>query len=396
MTPADRIPVVTSIDDRLKTTSICLGIGYGSRHDPPGRGGLAHVLEHVLMSAPLPGAGPLVQHVERLGGSANAETGLERMLFHVQVDAEDADEVAALLLRAVLEPGPDAATLETERAAVLQELAAAAADPMDTVQDAVLAALFPGHPLGRPVGGTVAEITAMDLEAVLDGHRTALLTSPMALAVVGPRVPRGLDRIAGAAMPAAVRDRPGFPLGPVAAGEPAWPDEFAWVMVGGRSTGLADGNRHRYAVLSNLMGASASSVLYRELRVAAGLAYSFQSWDGGYAEAGGWRVLVGVDSGNGPEAVRIVLRELDVLATEGPGDTDLDAARRHTRMSVLRDTESPLEHARLLATRALSHRNGWDLDTELREIAAVTRDDIRRAASSLRSGLVTVVRPEAQ
>ncbi|MGW1075958.1 M16 family metallopeptidase [Streptomyces sp. NPDC002537] len=396
MTPADRIPVVTSIDDRLKTTSICLGVSYGARHDPPGRGGLAHVLEHVLMSAPLPGVGPLVQHVERLGGNANAETGVQQMLFHVQVDAQDADEVADLLLRAVLEPELDAATLETERAAVLQELAAAAADPMDTVQDAVLAALFPGHPLGRPVGGTAAEITAMDLGTVLDGHRTALLTSPMALAVVGPRVPRGLDRTVGAAMPAEVSSRPHFPLGPVAATEPGWPDEFAWVMVAGRSTGLADSNRHRYAVLANLMGAPASSILYRELRVAAGLAYSFQSWEGGYAEAGAWRVLIGVDSGNGPEAVRIVLRVLDTLATEGPDDTDLDAARRHTRMSVLRDTESPLEHARLLASRALFHRGGWDLDTELREIAAVTRDDIRQAASSLRADLVTVVRPEAR
>ncbi|WP_405977650.1 M16 family metallopeptidase [Streptomyces sp. NBC_00158] len=394
MTPADRISVITAVDDRLKTTSICLGVAYGARHDPPDRGGLAHVLEHVLMSAPLPGVGPLVQHIEGLGGSANAETGLEQMLFHLQVDADDADQAVELLLRAVLAPELDTATLDTERAAVLQELAAAEADPMDTVQDAFLSALFPGHPLGRPVGGTVAEIAAMDLEGVARGHRDSLLTSPMTLAVVGPRVPRGL-RATATAPRATAASRTPVPLGPPHRAEPVWPDEFAWVAVGGRSAGLTEGKRHHYTVLANLLGGHASSVLYRQLRVAAGIAYSFQAWDRSYVEAGAWRVMIGVESGNGPEAVAIVIRELDALATTGPTEADLDSARRHARMDLLRDTETPLEHARLLASRALFHE-AWDVDGELREIAAVTRDDVRAAAASLRDDLVTVVRPEAK
>ncbi|MFD0385304.1 hypothetical protein ACFQ2B_32670 [Streptomyces stramineus] len=64
-------------------------------------------------------------------------------------------------------------------------------------------------------------------------------------------------------------------------------------------------------------------------------------------------------------------------------------------MRLLRDTETPLEHARLLASNALSQDGPWDLDGELGKIAAVTRDDVRAAASALRDGLVTVVRPEA-
>ncbi|MFD0385302.1 M16 family metallopeptidase [Streptomyces stramineus] len=150
MTPADRISVVTAVDGRFRTTSVCLGVAYGARHDPADRGGLAHVLEHLLMSAPVSGVGPLAQHIERLGGSVNAETGPEQMLFSAQVDADDADEVVDLLLRAVLTPELDAATFDTERAAVLREIEAAAADPMDTVQDAFLSALFPDHPWAGP------------------------------------------------------------------------------------------------------------------------------------------------------------------------------------------------------------------------------------------------------
>ncbi|MEU8461260.1 pitrilysin family protein [Streptomyces sp. NPDC029003] len=396
MTPVDRIPLVLAVDERLRTTSICVGVAYGSRHDPAGRGGLAHMLEHLLMSAPVAGGTPLVQHIESRGGSANAETGLEHMLFYAQVDADDADEAAELLLGGVLGPALDEATLETERAAVLQELAAAEADPADVVQDAFLATLFPGHPLGRPVGGTTREVLALDLDAVTRGHREQFLTAPLAVAVVGPRLPGPLAALAdGRSESAARAAAPAAPLAAVRAAEPAWPEGFGWVAVGGRSAGLADTNRHRYAVLANLLGSNASSVLYRELRVAAGLAYSFQAWDRGYTESGAWRVLIGVEAGNGPGAVDIVTRALARLAADGPTAADLDAARRHVRMALVLDTETPMEHARLLAMRALTRPAPWDVARELAEIAAVSADDVRRAAAELSAGLVAVVRPEA-
>ncbi|UXY33129.1 M16 family metallopeptidase [Streptomyces sp. HUAS TT20] len=395
MTSTDQIHLVHALDERLRTTSICLAVAYGARHDPTGHGGLAHVLEHLLMSAPVGDVGPLVQHIESLGGSANAETGLEHMLFYAQVAAEDADEVAGLLLRSLLSPALDPGTLDAERSAVLQELAAAEADPADVVQDAFLGAIFADHPLGRPVGGTVPEITALDLDTVVRGHRERFVTAPMALAVIGPRLPRPLaglptERRAALAPPAPV------PLGAVRAGRPAWPDTFGWVAVGGRSQGLADTNRHRYAVLANLLGGSAYSVLYQELRIAAGLAYSFQAWDRGYTEAGAWRVMIGVESGNGPKAVDIVTRELSRLADEGPTDHHLLAALRHARTSLILDTETPLEHARLLASRALRHPARWDINRELAEIAAVSATDVRRAAAELLTDPVTVVRPEAR
>jgi predicted Zn-dependent peptidase len=395
MTSADQIHLVHALDERLRTTSICLGVAYGSRHDPAGHGGLAHMLEHLLMSAPVGEAGPLVQYIERLGGSANAETGLERMLFYAQVAAEDADQVVELLLDGVLRPALDTVTLEAERSAVLQELAAAEADPADVVQDAFLNAIFDGHPLGRPVGGTVPEVTALDLDAVVRGHREQFLAAPMALAVVGPRLPRTLEGMATSRRHTVPPPVP-VPLGPVRTGEPAWPGTFGWVAVGGRSRGLAEPDRHRYTVLANLMGGSAHSVLYQELRVAAGLAYSFQAWDRGYTESGAWRVLIGVESGNGPKAVEIVLRELSRLAEEGPTPGHLEAALRHTRMSVILDTETPLEHARLLASRALARPTPWDVEQELSEIAAVSPSDVRSAAAELLANPVTVVRPEAR
>ncbi|WP_157777812.1 M16 family metallopeptidase [Nocardia terpenica] len=392
MSSANRISLTTVVDERLKTTSICLGVAYGSRHNSVDRGGSAHALEHLLMSSPVGDVGPLVQYIEQLGGSANAETGLEHMLFFAQIEAACADRVVELMLRGILEPGWELSVWESERAAILRELSAAAADPVDVVQDAFLAALFPDHPLGRPVGGTPEQVGSLDLTSIRMDHDAAFLASPMALTVIGPAVPDSLGSLS--APPIATRQRKLYPLGPVQPVLPAWPDEFAWVAVGGRSTALGDSGRARFTVLASLLGGQASSLVYRRLRVEEGVAYNFQAWDRGYTESGAWRVLLGADGENTAEAAGIVVQELEKLADGGPSDTDLEAARRQARMTLILDTESPLEYARLISLYSVSRAEPWNLETELSRISRVGPDDIRRAVDEILDSLVTVVRPE--
>ena len=156
------VPVISMVDERLSTTTICLASKYGSRLDLEGQCGLAHVLEHVLMSAPVGAVPSLSEYVERLGGHANAETGLDRMLFYAQTDPDDAEEIAGLLHQAVLQPRWSEDVLEQEKRSVFQELAMAAADHSDVAQDAFLARFFPGHPMGRPVAGTKADVERCD------------------------------------------------------------------------------------------------------------------------------------------------------------------------------------------------------------------------------------------
>jgi predicted Zn-dependent peptidase len=395
------IPVSALVDERLNTTTVCLASKYGSRDDPPDECGLAHVLEHVLMSAPVGAVPSFSEYVERLGGQANAETGLDRMLFYAQVHADDAEEITGLLQQAVLQPRWDERTLPQEKRAVFQELAAAAADPSDTVQDAFLADLFPGHPLGRPVGGTREGVERFDVASTAAGHRERLLTAPLSLIVVGPSVPASADPIAAGVAPevlaqlgAAERDLGALtPPGPE---EPVrWPDEFAWVCAGARSVGNHDRRRPHFNVLAQLLGSSPSSLLYRRLRGEAGLAYAFQSWNRGYGETGAWRVLAGVEPGNGEAVLDVIRTTLEEIAEEGPKPDDLASARRQAQMRVLTSVDTPLECARFLAMRS-GGPAGWTPATEVDDIAAVSVADLRDAAAHVLGGWGAVVRPEAR
>ncbi|MBP0451127.1 MULTISPECIES: pitrilysin family protein [unclassified Kitasatospora] len=400
---SDRLTVLSRPDERLRTTSFCLAVGFGARHDPEGANGAAHLLEHLLMTAPASGAVSVSEYIERRGGESNAITGLEAMVFEARVLTEDAPAVLERLLGAIAEPALTPSLLESERRVVLQELASAAADPSDVVQDAFLARIFAGHPLGRPVGGTVEELDRIDPEGLAAIHHDNFLrrgmalvsvgglsaatvesvvrSSPLVASTAGPLPERGADR----PLPALRRDL-----------DVSWPeDDFCWLALGGRSAAGTAPQRHAFSVLAQLLGSSPSSRLYRALRGDAALAYAFASWSRSYQEAGAWRVLVGTEPRNGPQVVAVVVGLLEQLAADGPVEADLDAARKQAVMRLTLQTEDPLENARLLAQRGLDRSAPLSTDEETAALRSVTADDIRRSAADLLAELNLVVRPEA-
>ncbi|MGW7547283.1 M16 family metallopeptidase [Streptomyces sp. NPDC054770] len=386
-------------DERWRTSVLCLAVGFGSRDDPEGQGGVAHLLEHLLMSAPLDGGSSLSERVERLGGQANAITGLDRMFFQVQVLGAHVPEVAGLLTRAVLEPRLDDDVLDTERQAVLQELAAADADPSDTAQDAFLSALFPGHPLGRPVGGTAEEIRRLRLPDVLAVHREVFLNRRTALVCTGGTGPDEVAKHVAGPAPRAVAVPAAVPL-PEPAVEPWRPrtggsDGFSWFATGGRAPSVDDPRRHAYTVLAHLLGPSPASMLYRTLRGREGLVYAFATWSRGYAESGAWRVLAGVEDGNLVRAQEVVRELLLAVAGRGPGPEDLAVARRQAVMDLVTRAERPWDHALTLSQETALGTRPWSVADGIRALEQVTAEEVRLAAAAIAEHQTTVVRPAA-
>lgn len=393
------VPVLVRNEPGRRTTGIAVGLGFGGRHD---RRGTAHVLEHLLMAAPLAGGPSLCERIERLGGECNAATAPGSLVLHAKVLTEDAAEIAALMCQALLRPALSQEVLDAERRVVQQELAAAAADPSDAVQDAFLAELFPGHPLGYAVGGTPQGIASLTAEAVRDAHARALSAHPLSVSCVGGLTAEALRssleeaglgglRRAGAA----VADPPPAP-GPAGSAAPTrWPTEFCWLMAGGRAPRADDPARPAYVVLSHLLGSSPASLLYDRLRNERGLAYSFHTWSRSYKDSGAWRMLVGCEPANATEVLDVIRELLRTVAQDGPKDSDLASAVRLAGFEAVTTAEDALEHAtKLVEWHTLTGRF-WEPADELEAFRQVRADQVAAAAAELSKGLVTLVRPEA-
>ncbi len=217
-------------------------VGSGASADPPGREGLAHLVEHLVFHGHGRRERPESERLVRLGAAYNAETSLDTTRFY---EAAPADALPALLditAERLSRPlvGVDDQDLARERAIVENELN----QRNETgVYGSVIAwmqhALFPpGHPYARPIGGSAATLrtlTLADARAFAAAHyrpdNTTLLVSGEigaggALAGVVARLPdaikKGAARNASAPVVAATNVAPA--PSPVAGGPPPAPE----------------------------------------------------------------------------------------------------------------------------------------------------------------------------
>lgn len=198
----NHLTVAVTPDDRVNLVSVDVRYRVGSAEDPPGKTGLAHLVEHLLFEPRAVPGGPTLS--ERLAVAAltnNAYTNADATHFSELGLAASLDELLGVeATRMALGcHGLDEPAFERERAVVLQELAQRG---QGGLAEALPRTLFgPHHAYAHTPGGSdVARLTLADVCAFVDayyGPDTAIL-------VVGGRV-----------RPAAVRDRIAALFGPI-------------------------------------------------------------------------------------------------------------------------------------------------------------------------------------
>lgn len=140
----------------------------GSKEDPRGKSGLAHLVEHLLfLHRPAPGEPSLGAALRERSLYYNAMTSWDYTHYQTLARAEDVAAVIALegvrLARGC--EGISLETFEREREVVRNELRQRSDSPDGRLYNQLLRSVYgPEHAYGRPIGGSDAEVTAATLE----------------------------------------------------------------------------------------------------------------------------------------------------------------------------------------------------------------------------------------
>jgi predicted Zn-dependent peptidase len=186
-------------------------VGVGSRHDPAGKGGLAHLAEHVAASGTdaYPTARALAAVAERVGGYTDAETDLEATSFRAAVPARHAARAVEVLAETVVRPRLDDAAVARERSVVRHELAEGT-DDAERADELAARALWGDHPLARDPAGTAESVGGLTPEDVRALVRRGYTGPACVVAAVGPLEHAAVLELVGQAF-AGIPDGPAPP-----------------------------------------------------------------------------------------------------------------------------------------------------------------------------------------
>ena len=391
--------VVCAVDPSVPIVSFQTWFRVGSRHEEPGKTGLAHLFEHLMFSqteslAP----GEFDRVVEATGGESNAATWVDWTHYRLSVPAHELPLAIRLeserMHRLVLEP----ATIEPERDVVTNERRERVEDDVDGwLDEQLMATAFDLHPYRWPTIGWMADIRAVSVDDIRRFYRTWYAPNNATLVVVGAvdeadllaQIAAAYGALPPAPLPPAIEV---VEPAPTAARYKAAPRPIASdrVLLGWRAVGQGHPDWAPLELTTTLLAGSPSARLHRRLVIERELVSTVDIQLTPFRDPSLYRVAMTCTRGHrAAEAIAELDAVLADVIANGIDPSELAKAKNLTETDFwaqLVDADGKAEALGHHETALGDFRTLAELGARL---AAVTVDDVARV-------LATYLVPEAR
>ena len=312
------------ISERISTVrSVAIGfwIGAGSRDEPDAKAGVSHFIEHLLFKGSRSYSAQAIAEIfDTFGGELNAATSREHTMVYARVADHHLEAALDVITDMVF--APTFAELDSEREVVLEEIAMYEDTPQDLVHDLLSEATFGDHPLGRPVIGAADVIAGLSRRTISNYHRARYTPANIVVAAAGNVDHGHLTELLATAAEKRVSAQPARPQlrRPLVAPPPPGArfqrkdTEQFHLCLGAPGISRSDRRRFAASLLDGILGGSASSRLFQEIREKRGMAYAVYSFAAQYSDSGQIGLYVGTREENLAACVEIAATEIADIA----------------------------------------------------------------------------------
>jgi predicted Zn-dependent peptidase len=384
------VRIVTEEMPSVRSVSLGIWVGTGSRHETEQQAGLSHLLEHLLFKGTSKYESVQIDHIfDGMGAELNAATGKETTsVFARVIDihlADAFDVMSDMVFR------PTLTEIESEREVILEEIAMYEDDPQEKVFDLLGAVTFGADPLGRAIIGRAEVISDTPAEAIQAFHRERYVPGNIVIAAAGAVDHDELVSLAAerASLNAttAVNGRPALrqvamPAAAQRRFERKETEQFH-VCLGAAALSRHDDRRFALRVLDTIWGGTTSSRLFQEIREQRGLAYAVYSFVGAYQDTGQVGLYVGTRADNLVQAMAVVGTELERFVSEPVTEAELTLAKENLKGRVVLALESTGARMNRLGSEVLAGEDLVAIDEVVARIDGVTIDDLQALTREL-------------
>lgn len=381
-----------------ETAAMGIWASVGGRHEPAERNGISHFIEHMLFKGTQRrSARRIMEEVEGVGGDMNAFTAEERTCYYATAAAEFFPRVCDVLCDIYMNPRFSPRDIDRERGVIAEEILMYEDEPSSRVQELLEKTQWEGHPLGRPITGTLETIEGMDAAAFREYRATHYNAPSTVVTAAGKirhdevvaKVEKLLADLPKGKSPAA-KPFPARQKSPRIVTE-ARDVQQTQLAMAVPAFGHRDDRRFALHLLNVILGANASSRLFQEMREKRGLCYSVSSHWLSLNDGGSLGVSAGLDRRNLEKSLRLILAQFEILKKKPVGSSELRRAKEYTigsnRMALERSSS---QNARLGGS-ILSRGKIVEPETINERIRAVTAEEILAVAGEiLNPSLITV------
>ena len=149
------VKVITELMPHVRSVSLGIWIGSGSRVETNEENGISHFIEHMVFKGTAHrSAEEIAKSVDSIGGGLDAFTSKEMVSFNTKVLDEHMPIAFDVLSDLVLNPLFRDDDIEKEKGVILEEIKMEVDNPEYLIHEIFSSNFWRDHPLGKPILGT--------------------------------------------------------------------------------------------------------------------------------------------------------------------------------------------------------------------------------------------------
>jgi len=382
------VRVVTEPMPHVRSVSVGIWIGTGSRRETPEENGISHFLEHIFFKGTATRtAEQIARSVDSIGGNLDAFTAKELVSFSTKVLDAHLPQAFDVLSDLVVHPLMRPEAIEKEKGVILEELKMEADNPEYLVHEIFSSNFWKDHPLGKPILGTKETVQRFSRDMVEAYYRRNYVPANILITAAGNLDHQRMvelvrerfeDLPANGTVPAdttplthariSLRNKRSLEQVHVCLGVPSYPQSHD--------------QRFASYLLNILLGGGMSSRLFQNIREKQGLAYAVFSELNPYRDTGCLSVYAGTSAEAARKVVALIVSEFRQLKDQPVGEEELRRGKDYLKGSLMLGLESTSNRMANLARQELYFGRFFSLDELIESIEQVTAEDLRRVAQN--------------
>ena len=378
--------IVTESMPSVRSVSLGIWVGTGSRVEKGSESGLSHFIEHMVFKGTVNrSAEEIARSVDSVGGGLDAFTSKELVSFNTKVLDEHLPIALDVLSDMVLNPVFREDDIEKEKGVILEEIKSEADQPEFVLHEMFISNFWKGHGLGRPILGTRETVKKFSRQMLFDFYNRVYAPKNILVTAAGSLEHDKIVALVNERF-SDLSDRDGFPLDktPVASAPIILKNkeslEQVHITVGVPAYELAHEMRFPLYVLNTVLGGGMSSRLFQNIREKQGLVYSVYSELNLFSDTGCTTIYAGTGVETARQVVSSIIQEIINVKEDLIGEDELRRAKDHLKGSLMLSLESTSSRMSNLARQELYFPRFYSFDEMLESIECVSREQVQQVA----------------
>jgi len=378
----EKIPYVRSV-------SIGIWVGTGSRNENEINNGISHFIEHMLFKGTYKrSAKEIAESIDNIGGQLNAFTGKECTCYYTKT-LDSHIEVAVEVLADMFFNSKFAhKDIDIEKRVIMEEIGMYQDSPEELVHDILSEAAWDGNPLGYPILGTQECLKTIDKNMIKEYTIKNYTPSNTVIAVAGNYDEEKLIDVLNkyfSEWNSEGDEKVIFEKARFVRNTRVIEKDTEQVHICIGYNGIQHGDDDLYTLLAvnNIFGGGMSSRLFQKIREQKGLVYSIYSYPSSYKNAGLFAIYAGMNPEHIDRVVNLIINEIKFLLKSGISEDELIKSKEQLKGNYILGLESTSSRMNSIGKSELMLGYINSPEEVLKKIEKISRDNVERVVKKV-------------